>query len=113
MMGIIKMRIPAKANTIMTPRTISHKNRSMSILDGHSELSERLKRNAAADVFVSMAPAETGCGGLHKDTETYGVELQRKKQPTWDWRRGTQENTEDVALRQSWKARRHTQVGTT
>lgn len=43
MTGIIKMRIPAKANTIMTPRMISHKKRSMSILGGHSELSKRLK----------------------------------------------------------------------
>lgn len=30
------MRIPAKANTIMTPRIISQKKRNMSILVGHS-----------------------------------------------------------------------------
>lgn len=59
MMGIIKMRIPAKANTIMTPRMISQKKRSMSILVGHSGLSARLTRNVAADVSVSMAPDRT------------------------------------------------------
>lgn len=51
MMGIIKMRIPAKANTIMTPRMISQKKRSMSILVGHSGLSARLTRIAATDVL--------------------------------------------------------------
>lgn len=59
MMGIIKMRIPAKAKTIMTPRMISQKKRSMSILVGHSGLSARLTRDVAADVSVSMAPNRT------------------------------------------------------
>ncbi|KAH8772519.1 hypothetical protein F5883DRAFT_33559 [Diaporthe sp. PMI_573] len=59
MTGIIKMRMPAKAKIIMTPRIISHRNRIMSILVGHPGLSGRLTRNTAADCLISMAPAKT------------------------------------------------------
>lgn len=86
------MRIPAKANTIMTPRMISQKKRSMSILVGHSGLSTRLTRICCDRCVVSMAPDRTKRGGLHQNRQTYSFEHRGSRQSTWVWRRDTREN---------------------
>lgn len=108
-MGIIRIRIPAKANTIMTPKTMSHRKRSMSILVCHSGLSGRLTRNCRGRFVGFDGSGLEDVVDCTKTEEQHGFGSQRSSQLTWFWRRDTRGKTK-MLFRD--KFGRHEDIGT-